>query len=176
MARLPRGKTKHPPSHSEAMKAKWQDPEYRTKMAERDNRREELRKADPQHFTRWGIPNGMRKEEAERLWAVAETQADRSIQTLKAAGVLPETTAATSTAATTTAANQSSIPVPDTDDGMAEAVLKEAFKLALGPTGTRSKLSALALIMKYTRLPPMAVLQLATGTAEGVLDELAGNS
>src|ERR1700760_226302 len=72
MARLPRGKTKHPPSHSEAMKAKWQDPEYRAKMAERDNRREELRKADPERFTRTGIPNGMRKDDAKRLWAVAE--------------------------------------------------------------------------------------------------------
>jgi len=175
MARLPRGKTKHPPSHSAAMKAKWLDPEYRAKMAERDSRREELRKADPERFTRTGIPNGMRKDEAQRLWAVAETQADKVIQTLKVAGVLPETAAA-STGATTTAAIQSSIPGSDTDEGMAEAVLKEAFKLALGPTGTRAKLSALALIMKYTRLPPMAVLQMAAGTAEGVLDELAGNN
>ena len=56
---------------------------------------------------------------------------------------------------------------------MAEAALREAFKLALGSTGTRDKLSALVTIMKYTRLKPMSVLQLATGTAEGVLDELA---
>ncbi|WP_426611359.1 hypothetical protein [Bradyrhizobium sp. McL0616] len=175
MARLPRGKTKHPPSHSEAMKAKWQDPEYRAKMAERDSEMKELRKADPERFTRTGIPNGMRKEEAQRLWAVAETQADKVIQTLKVAGMLPETTGA-STAATTTGANQSSIAVPNTDEGMAEAALRELFKVALGPTGTRAKLSALAIIMKYTRLPPMAVLQLATGTAEGVLDELAGSS
>jgi hypothetical protein len=165
MARLPRGKTKHPPSHSAAMKAKWQDPEYRAKMAERDSRREELRKANPERFTRTGIPNGMRKDEAQRLWAVAETQADKSIQTLKAAGVLPETAAA-----------QSSVAVPDTEAEMAEAALREAFKLALGPTGTRDKLSALATITKYTRLKPMSVLQLATGTAEGVLDELADRS
>lgn len=157
------------------MKAKWKDPEYRAKMAERDSKREELRKVDPERFTRTGIPNGMRKDEAQRLWAKAEAQADKSIQTLKAAGILPETTAA-STVATTTAANQSSIPVPDTDEGMAEAVLRELFKVALGPAGTRSRVSALATIMKYTRLPPMAVLQLATGTAEGVLDELAGRS
>ena len=39
---------------------------------------------------------------------------------------------------------------------MAEAALREAFKLALGPTGTRAKLSALATILKYTRLPPMS--------------------
>jgi hypothetical protein len=157
------------------MKAKWQDPEYRAKMTERDNRREELRKADPERFTRTGIPNGMRKDEAQRLWAVAETRADKSIQTLKAAGVLPETTAAATTVATTVAA-QSNFSVPDTEAGMAEAALREAFKLALGPTGTRAKLSAQAIIMKYTRLPPLAVLQLATGTAEGVLDELAGSS
>jgi hypothetical protein len=153
------------------MKAKWHDPEYRAKMSERDSRREELRKADPERFKRTGIPNGMRREEADRLWAIADTQADRAIQTLKGAGVLPETAEATSTAAA-----QSIVPVPDTDEGMAEATLREVFKLALGPTGTRDKLSALAIIMKYTRLKPMEVLQLATGTAEGVLDELANRS
>ena len=70
------------------MKAKWQDPEYRAKMAERDNRREELRKADPQRFSRTGVPNGMRKDAAQRMWSVAEAQADKIIQTLKAEGVL----------------------------------------------------------------------------------------
>lgn len=175
MAPLPRGKTKHPPSHAEAMKADWQTPDYRAKMAQRDSRTKELRNADPERFTRWGIPNGMRKEEAQRLWAVAETQADNVIQALKVAGILPETTAA-STVAATTVANQSSIVVPDTDEGMAEVALREVFKLTLGPTGTRHKLSALAIIMKYTRLPPVAVLRLATGTAETVLDELAGSS
>src|SRR5689334_2047069 len=99
MARLTRGRTKHPPSHSAAMKAKWQDPEYRAKMAERDSRREEQRKADPDRFSRLGVPNGMRKDEAQRLWAVAETQADKSIQALKVAGVLPETAAAALTTA-----------------------------------------------------------------------------
>ncbi|AWO88006.2 hypothetical protein JOE51_001902 [Bradyrhizobium japonicum] len=176
MARLPRGKTKHAASHSAAMKAKWQDPDYRAKMAERDSKRETLRKADPERFTRTGIPNGMRKDEAQRLWAIAEAQADKSIQTLKAVGLLPETAASASqsaNASTLESGNHSAIPVPDTDDRMAEAALREAFKLALGPTGTRAKVAALAIIMKYTRLPPMAVLQLATGTAEGVLDELA---
>jgi hypothetical protein len=165
MARLPRGQRKHPPSHSEALKAKWADPEYRAKMVERDHRREELRKADPERFSRLGVPNGMRKEEAKRLWAVAETQADKSIQTLKAAGVLPETATA-----------QSSVAVPDTEDGMAEAALREAFKLALGPTGTRAKLSALDIILQHTRLPPLSVLKLATGDAVSALDEIANRS
>ena len=59
---------------------------------------------------------------------------------------------------------------------MAEAVLREALKLALGPTGTRAKLSALDIILKYTRLPPMSVLKLATGDAVSVLDEMADRS
>jgi hypothetical protein len=102
----------------------------------------------------------MRKEEANKLWAVAEKQADKIMQTLKAEGVLP----AAETAAAT---------VPDTEDGMAEGVLREAFKLALGPTGTRAKLGALNMVLKFTRLPPMAVLKLATGDAElSVLDAM----
>ncbi|WP_338830750.1 hypothetical protein [Bradyrhizobium sp. 27S5] len=168
MARLPRGKTKHHPSHSEAMKAKWADPDYRAKMAARDSRRKELRKTDPGRFTRTGIPNGMRKDEAQRLWAVADAQADKIIQTMKADGLLPETAAATSTVAA-----QSSIPVPDTEAGMAEVVLREAFKLALGPIGKRAKLQALDVILKYTRLKPMSVLKLATGAAECALDEMS---
>ncbi|MGY3610085.1 MULTISPECIES: hypothetical protein [unclassified Bradyrhizobium] len=156
------------------MKAKWEDPEYRAKMAARDSKREALRKADPERFTRTGVPNGMRKAEAQRLWSVAELQADKIIQTMKAGGLLPETAASSSAADQTTAADQSSVPVPNTEDEMAEVMLREAFKLALGPTGTRAKLAALATIMRYTRLKPMAVLQLATGTkAEDVLDELA---
>ncbi|MGY3497146.1 hypothetical protein [Bradyrhizobium sp. USDA 4502] len=148
------------------MKAKWLDPEYRAKMEERDSRREELRKADPERFTRTGIPNGMRRDEADRMWSVADAQADKVIQTLKADGLLPETGTAT------TATAQSNIPVPDTDEGMAEVVLREAFKLALGPTGKRAKLQALDIILKYTRLKPMSVLKLATGAAESALDEM----
>jgi hypothetical protein len=147
------------------MKAKWQDPEYRAKMAARDKRREEIRKADPDRFSRLGVPNGMRKEEAQKLWAVAEKQADKAVETLKAAGLLP----AEATAATTAAA----ITVPDTEDGMAEVVLKEAFKLALGPTGKRAKLSALDTVLKYTRLKPMGVIKLAMGAdVVSVLDEM----
>ncbi|MBR0939270.1 hypothetical protein JQ586_38670 [Bradyrhizobium jicamae] len=161
------------------MKAKWADPVFRAKMSERDSRSQELRKANPARFTRTGIPNGMRREEAERMWSVADAQADKIIQHLKADGVLPATppgrseTAVASTVASTAAAN---IPVPDTDAGMAEAALREVFKLALGPTGTRVKLAALATIMKFTRLKPIDVLKLATGTtAEAVLDELAAS-
>jgi hypothetical protein len=162
MAKLPRSKRKNPPSHSEALKAKWLEPTYRAAMSERDRRREELRQAEPWRFSRLGIPNGMKREEAQKRWAVADKQADRSIQTLKDAGMLPETT----TAAT----------IPDTDEGMAEAVLREAFRLALGPTGIRAKQSALNLILRYTRLPPMGVLKVATGDITGALDEIAGRS
>jgi hypothetical protein len=162
MARLPRGKTKHPPSHSEALKAKWQDPEYRAKMQERDKQREQLRREDPEKFSRLGVPNGMRKDEANKLWAVAEEQADKIIQTLKAEGVLPSVpepaqprlsgaqgrtataaTVMTATVPATTVSATAKIVVPETEDEMAEAVLREMFKLALGPTGMRPKLQAL---------------------------------
>ena len=59
---------------------------------------------------------------------------------------------------------------------MAEAALREAFRLALGPTGTRAKLSALDTVMKYTRLKPLSVLKLATGDHASALDEMADRS
>jgi hypothetical protein len=162
------------------MKVKWQDPKYRAQMKKRDKEREELRKADPARFSRLGVPNGMRKDEANRLWAVAAKQADKVIQTLKDAGVLPSVpataatvmTAKTATVQTATVSATAKIVVPETDDEMAEAVLRETFKLALGPTGARIKSQALATILKYTRLPPMSVLKLATGDAASALDEM----
>jgi hypothetical protein len=166
------------------MKAKWQDPEYRAKMQERDKRREELRLADPEKFSRLGVPNGMRKEEANKLWAVAEKQADKVIKILKAKGELPSVpepgtataaqTVMTATVPPTTVAATAAIVVPDTDDEMAEAVLREAFKLALGPTGMRPKLAALNIILKYTRLPPASVLKLALADPASALDEMVG--
>jgi hypothetical protein len=165
------------------MAAKWQEPAFRAKMDERDNRRRELQKADPLRFSRLGVPNGLRKAEAQRMWAIAETQADKAIQALKAAGVLPSSVSCASTATAaetaTETANSSqqcaTIAVPETEAGMAEAALREAFRLALGPTGSRAKAQALATILRYTRLKPMGVLQLAMGDAESVLDELANS-
>jgi len=185
MARLSRNKTgrKHPPSHSEKMKAHWQDPEFRAKMAERDRKREEMRKAEPARFSRLGIPHGMRRDEAQKLWAVAEKQADKIIKTLKDKGILPTEEQAVEPAVPvaptvpvgTTIAAAPAIAVPSTDAGMAEAVMREAFRLALGPTGTRHRMQALDIILKYTRLPPISVLGLAMGDkgALRALDEIA---
>jgi hypothetical protein len=119
----------------------------------------------------------MRKEEANRLWAVAEKQADKVIKTLKDAGMLPSVpataaTVMTATVPATTVPATARIVVPATEAGMAEAALREAFKLALGPTGARIKSQALATILKYTRLPPMGVLKLAMGDAASALDEM----
>jgi hypothetical protein len=164
------------------MKAHWQDPAYRAKVAERDRRREELRREDPERFSRLGVPNGMRKAEAQKLWAAADKQADKIIETLKAEGLLPAPTAeeeqaaepARADAAQAAKADAAAISVPDTEDGMAEAALREAFKLALGPTGKRAKLSALDTVLKYTRLKPMSVIRLAMGAeAVSVLNEMA---
>jgi hypothetical protein len=162
------------------MKAHWQNPVYRAKMKERDEKREQMRLADPEKFSRAGVPNGMRKDEAKQKWAIAERQADQIIKTLKAAGVLPETATAAVTEKATATVPAKTVPatavvaVPATEDEMAEATLREVFKLAIGPTGTRAKLSALDTILKYTRLKPMSVLKLALGDAESALDEMVG--
>jgi hypothetical protein len=165
------------------MKAKWQDPEYRAKMQERDKRREELRLADPEKFSRLGVPNGLRKDEANKLWAIAAEQADKVVKILKAKGELPSVpepakgsrgTVMTATVPPTTVAATAAIVVPETDDEMAEAVLREMFKVAFGPTGMRPKLQALNTIMKYTRLPPASVLKLAMGDPASALDEMVG--
>jgi hypothetical protein len=68
------------------MKLKWQDPEYRAKMKERDRIR--LANFDPKKYSRAGVPDGMTRAMAEPLWERARELADQFIQTLKDTGQL----------------------------------------------------------------------------------------
>ena len=59
-----RGRLKRSPEFIAAMKARWQDPEYRAKMMEKRR----LAGAANRGFSgRFGVPDGMRKVEAVKL-------------------------------------------------------------------------------------------------------------
>jgi hypothetical protein len=70
------------------MKALWQDPEYRAKMAARDAKMRELHKTHPEKFSRYRVPDGMTREMAKPLWDRAYELADKFIQILKDTGQL----------------------------------------------------------------------------------------
>jgi hypothetical protein len=135
------------PDQSEKLKARWADPAYREKMAKVHADIAERRKADP-NYTRAGVPDGMRKRTAKRLWAKAEEAADRYIQMLKDEGDLPE------------------VSVPGTEEGMAEAALKEAFKLAIVPGDQKIKLAAIRTVLDFTKSKPESKSKVTIDTAE----------
>jgi hypothetical protein len=71
------------------------------------------------------------------LWDAAGKIADRIIGALEADGVLPE------------------VVIPESDDALAKACLRESAVIAFGPgNDQRTKLMALHALLKYTRGPP----------------------
>jgi hypothetical protein len=125
------------PAQSEALRKLWQDPAYRSKMIAARHRSAEARRKDPLKYSRLGVPTGMRKAEAMALWDSAGEIADTIIGALEADGALPEAV------------------IPDSDDAVAKACLRELAVIAFGPgKDQRTKLMAMYALLKYTKGPP----------------------
>jgi hypothetical protein len=158
---------------SARLKELWQTPEFRERMAQRNARTAELRKQDPVKFSRHGVPDGMRRSKAEKLWAKANTLADRFIQIMKDQGELPadeivEVTMVDEEGAETT----TSVAVPTTDTGKAERALREAFVLAVGPSTQQIKIQAINTVLNFTKSKPESKSKLTLNKAEDFLDEI----
>jgi hypothetical protein len=101
------------------------------------HRSTENRSKDPLKYSRLGVPNGMRKAEAMALWHTAGEIADSIVRALEADGVLPEAV------------------IPDSDDAVAKACIRELAVIAFGPgKDQRTKLMALYALLKYTKGRP----------------------
>jgi hypothetical protein len=116
MARSPRPPKsgRHSPATAEAQKQLWQDPEYHHKIIAARHRSAEDRRNDPHHYSRLGIPNGWRKEDAmEALTQAHDLKvADTMIKDFEQQGILPE------------------IVIPDSDKEIAKSALREACLLS----------------------------------------------
>ena len=98
------------------------------------HRSTEDRRKDPLKYSRLGVPTGMRKAEAMALWETAGKIADNIVRALEADGVLP------------------AVVVPDSDDEIAKACIRELALIAFGPgKDQRRKLMALYALLKYTK-------------------------
>jgi len=88
-------------------------------------------------YSRLGVPTGMRKAEAMAAWDIAGKIADSIVRALEANGVLP------------------AVVVPDSDDELAKACLRELAVIAFGPgKDQRTKLMALYALLKFTKGRP----------------------
>jgi hypothetical protein len=125
------------PAQSAVLKALWAKPEYREKMIAARQRSTEDRRANPQKYSRLGVPNGMRKSEAMKAWDIARALADTIMTGFEAQGIV-----------------RAVVP-PDSDEEKAKLALREACALALAPGNMRTKLSAAATVLRYTKAPPV---------------------
>jgi hypothetical protein len=164
---------------STRLKELWATPEFREKMKRRDQKRIEAAKLNPAKFNRHGVPDGMRRAEAEPLWAQANLLADRFIQILKDKGELPnQVEVATNTINTTAAIAPDAAPIviPETDEGKAEAALREAFVLAMGPSRPQVRIHAINTVLNYTAAKPESRTTLMLGQAEDFLTAITATT
>lgn len=136
----PRGTTGgKKPRNSELMKARWADPEYRARMTAH---------LAAHRGNRTRVPDGMRKAEAVKLWAKANDLAGDFINMMKDEGDLPL------------------VADPGSDEGRAEAALKEAFVMAIGPGDNKIKTANIRTILEWTKAKPESKSKVTVNKAE----------
>jgi hypothetical protein len=145
-------------------KAQWENPEYRAKMSEA---LKASHKADPEKYSRLGVPKGHTRESVAPLWQRARELADRFIQIMKDKGELPD-----EQVVVITEDGEQTVSVPQTDNGKAEAALKEAFVLAVGPSDQKIKIQAINTVLNFTKSKPESKSKLTLNKAEDFLDEI----
>lgn len=139
-------------------------------MRLRDERMLADRKANPAKYSRSGVPDGMRRAQAEPLWARARELADRFIQIMKDNGELPPDEVVN---VLDDEGEITQVTVPNTDNGKAEAALKEAFVLAVGPSDQKIKIQAINTVLNFTKSKPESKSKLTLNKAEDFLDAIA---
>lgn len=142
-------------------------------MRQRDEKKHADMKANPEKYKRTGIPDGMTRKKAERLWVKASKLADRFIQIMKDKGELPteEVVSVDVVDADGIVTGTKEVKVPTSDTGKAEAALREVFVLAVGPSTQQIKIQAINTVLAYTKSKPESKVKLTT-KPEAFLDEL----
>lgn len=67
------------------------------------------------------------------------------------------------------------VSVPSTDTGKAEAALREAFVLAVGPSDQKIKIQAINTVLNFTKSKPESKSKLTLNKAEDFLDAVAAD-
>lgn len=159
--RSPRAKTtkRKSPDTSARLKELWKDPEFRENMRVKMAPHFEYRKAHPELFSRRGVPDGMRKPEADALWAVARDKAKKAIQIMKDEGNLPE------------------IVIPGSDDEKATVVLEQMMTIVLSPlTHQPTKIAAGRTVLEWCRSKPVQKTAVAISNAEDWLNSVVSDN
>jgi hypothetical protein len=140
------------PAAAQALRKKWQDPEYRATQTQIN--REVLPIG---RRSRVGVPNGMTRAQAEPLWQQARAQADLAMAAFVQQGLIKFH--------------------PNIDEEeLARLVLREALVIALSPLrDIQTKAAALRLVLEWTLPKPANRSEQKLQNAEAWLVEVLGN-
>jgi hypothetical protein len=149
------------PAASEALRKKWQDPEYRAQKTKFN--REVLPVKRP---TRVGVPNGMTRAQAEPLWEQARKDADLLMAQFEKEGRIEFKS--------TPVEQEEALPNGmHTDAEMARLVLREALVLALSPLkDVQTKATAARIVLEWTKPKPATKSELKLQGEEAWLAEV----
>lgn len=142
-----RGRLKRPGTAA-AQKLLWADPEWRAAMTKKRQEAAERRKAAgcPGRF---GVPDGMRKAEAEKLNALAKESAKQTMSELEKAGVL------------------------DDADAQAKEALETTIEIMRKPGDKKVQLAAARQVLEWTKAKPATKADLTINKAEAWLAAVA---
>ena len=122
-----------------------------------------------------GVPNGMRKRDSDKLWARANELADRFIKIMKDKGERPDEIVSVDVVDENGEVTKTvPVAVPQTDTGKAEAALREAFVLAVGPSTQNIKIQAINTVLNFTKSKPESKTKLTVDPL-AFLDEVASD-
>jgi hypothetical protein len=127
------------PGVSEHQKKLWADPEFRAMMMEKRRIQGEKNRG---FAGRFGVPDGMRKKQAEQLNQVAAESAKETMADLKKAGVL------------------------NGEDPRSEEALEAAIKVMRKPGDKKVQLAAARLVLDFTKSKPATKTEMTVNKAE----------
>jgi hypothetical protein len=137
------------PGASTALKEKWADPVWAAKQKNKHRLAMYKRRGLP---GRVGVPDGMRRAEAEKLWARAQNSAKRTIEAMAKNGVFIN------------------------DDSAAVEALEFNITTMRGKHDIRSRLAAAAKVLEYTKSKPVAKSEVTLSKAEDWLAQVAASN
>lgn len=128
----------------------YADPVWKAQQLEKMNTaRAKALSEDPLRFTRQGVPDGMRKKEAEKKMAEAKESAKETVEVLAANGFFKD------------------------DESAAKEALEFNISVMRSPYGMRERLAAASKVLEYTKSKPVAKSEVTVNKAEEWLATVA---
>lgn len=137
------------PSVAEAKRKQWEDPEWRAMMVDKLREVNAKRKLDQSNY-RYGIPDGMRRPEAEAEWNFARMYAKEVTRIMSEENLLPE-------------------------DPKVEQAFTAAVEVLTAPNNQTVKLQAARLILDFCKAKPVAKSEVTVKSAEDWLAQVTAD-